>query len=275
MSLVLRRLAPLAFAGAIAVGSVAGSPAPAAAADLTVTAAEQAMLNLLNGDRTNAGLVPIRVDSRLTAIARARSVDMASKGYFGHTQPDGRTVFDIIQAKGIKWYGAGEIIAWNSMPTLTDSAAAANNGWLASSGHRAIVMSSSYNYIGVGLAVDVPTGKKFWTAVFLKGPDRTGGWVTLNPVAEPAIVRVASARYRMASVSWRGGDVRLVVLTAGLRNYQVQARTDGGAWLWFSTSTTSTSQGIRLWAGHTYEMRVRACDRAGNCGTWRSVALSG
>lgn len=275
MSLVLRRLAPLAFAGAIVVGSLTGRPTPVAAADLTVTAAEQAMLNLLNGDRTKAGLVPIRLDSRLTAIARARSADMASKHYFGHTQPDGRTVFDIISAKGITWYGAGEIIAWNNWPTLAASAAAANSGWLASPGHRAIVMSTSYNYIGVGLALDAASGKKFWTAVLMKGPDRTGGWVTLNPVTKPSIARVASAPYRTTTVSWRGGDVRLVVLTAGFRNYQVQARTDGGAWVWFSTSTTNTSRGIRLWAGHTYDMRVRACDRRGNCGTWRSVALSG
>lgn len=274
VSVALRRLAPVAFAVAIVVGSLAG-PAPTAAADLTVTAAEQAMLDLLNGDRTRAGLVPVRVDSRLSAIARARSTDMASKGYFGHTQPDGRTVFDIIPAQGIRWYGAGEIIAWNNWPTLAESAAAANSGWLGSPGHRAIVMSTSYNYIGVGLAIDAASGKKFWTGVFMKGPDRTGGWVTLKPVSEPGIARVASARYRTTVVSWRGGDVRLVVLTAGFRKYQVQARTDGGAWVWFRTATTNTSQAIRLWAGHTYEMRVRACDRVGNCGAWRSVALSG
>ena len=274
MPVVARRFVSLAFVFAVAVGSFAARPAPAAAADMTVTAAEQTMLNLLNADRTNAGLIPIRIDSRLSAIARARSTDMATKHYFGHTQPDGRTVFDIIQAKGITWYGAGEIIAWNTWPTLADSATTANNGWLASPDHRAIVMSSSYNYIGVGLAVD-STGKKLWTAVFMKGPDRTGGWVTMNPVTQPAMVSVAATAYRNTTVSWRGGDIRLVVLTAGLRSYQVQARTDGGTWVWFSTSTTSTSRTIRLWAGHAYEMRVRACDRAGNCGTWRSVALNG
>ena len=39
-----------------------------------------------------------------------------------------------------------------------------------SSGHKAIVMSTTMNYIGVGLAIDASNGKKIWTAVYIKGP---------------------------------------------------------------------------------------------------------
>jgi uncharacterized protein YkwD len=275
MSQRLRRLAPLALAASLAFSTAAvGAPAPAAAAGLTVAAAEQQMLGLLNGDRQKAGLVAVRVDSRLMAIARARATDMATRHYFAHHGPDGRNVFDILNERGITWYGAGEIISWDDWP-LADSAGVANNGWLGSSGHRDILMSTSYNYVGVGLATDASNGHNIWVAVFMKGPDRTGGWVSLNRVQTPAIASVASARYRVVSVRWRGGDIPLVVLTAGLRDYQVQVRTDGGAWRWFSTSTTKTSQGIRLWRGHTYDMRVRACDRRGNCGSWSVTHLVG
>ena len=107
------------------------------------------------------------------AIARARSVDMATKHYFSHTQPDGRNVFDILTRQHIAWYGAGEIIAWNNYPT-SSSTANANRQWMNSPGHKAIVLSTSYNYVGVGLAIDASTGKKLWTAVYIKGPDRTG-----------------------------------------------------------------------------------------------------
>ena len=65
---------------------------------MTISQAEQAMVDALNADRTAAGLVPVQVDSRLMSIARARSVDMATKHYFSHTQPDGRNVFDILTA---------------------------------------------------------------------------------------------------------------------------------------------------------------------------------
>src|SRR4051794_34101076 len=271
MSLVARRLASFAFTATVLLGLVFVQSGPVAAADLTIAGAEQRMLSLLNADRANAGLVAVRLDTRLAAIARARSVDMATKHYFGHTQPDGRNVFDIIESKGITWYGAGEIIAWNTYPGLADSAAAANTGWLASPGHNAIIMSTSYNYVGVGLAIDASNGHRLWTAVFMKGPDRTGGWVTMNPVTEPAVAAEATAAYRSVTVTWTGGDVRLVVLTAGFRNYQIQIRTDAGAWVWSRTSTTTSSLGIRIWKGHTYDMRVRACDKAGNCGAWRSA----
>jgi uncharacterized protein YkwD len=270
----LRRLAAIAFAGLVAFGAVGATPATVAAADLTIGQAENEMVKLLNAERAKAGLVRVRVDSRLMSIARKRSADMAARHYFSHTQPDGRTVFDLISAAKITWYGAGEIIAWNSgWGTLLESAQAARDGWMKSAGHRAIVMSNSYNYVGIGLAIDASNGKRLWTGVFMKGPDRTGGYVKLDALAA---FKISSAeRYRNVTVSWKGGDIRLVVLTAGFRHYQVQVRTDGGAWSWWSTATTSTSRSIRVWRGHEYDMRIRACDKAGNCGGWATRHLVG
>jgi len=77
-------------------------PTVAAAATTTVdaatlTAQEAKIIGFLNADRTALGLVPVRVDSRLMAIARARSADMIANDYFSHTLPDGRKVFDILQ----------------------------------------------------------------------------------------------------------------------------------------------------------------------------------
>jgi uncharacterized protein YkwD len=270
----LRRLAPIALAASLAFSAAAAIAPAVGAAGLTVTGAEQQMLGLLNGDRQKGGLVAVRVDTRLMAIARARATDMATRHYFSHHGPDGRNVFDILNEHGITWYGAGEIISWDTYP-LSESAGVANKGWLDSAGHRDILMSTGYNYVGVGLATDASNGRNLWVAVFMKGPDRTGGWVSLDSVHAPAIASVAGARYRTVSVTWRGGDIQLVVLTAGLRDYQVQVRTDAGAWRWFTTSTTRTSQAIRLWRGHAYDLRVRACDRRANCGSWGVTHLLG
>lgn len=268
-----RRPRSVVALAALVIVAAFGIAAPrASAADLTVDQAELAMVKLLNAERAKAGLVAVRVDTRLMAIAGQRSADMATKGYFSHTQPDGRDVFDMITAARITWYGAGEIIAWNTgWPTLAESAAAARDGWMASAGHRSIVMSGSYNYVGIGLA-GAEGGRMVWTAVFMKGPDRTGGWVAFKPVPD---LDVKPGSYQTVTVSWTGGDTRLVVLTAGHRQYQVQVRTDGGAWKWWSYGTTATSRAIRVWGGRSYDMRVRECDRAGNCGTWRTQYLEG
>ncbi|HET9345845.1 MAG TPA: CAP domain-containing protein [Candidatus Limnocylindrales bacterium] len=259
---------------AVLVGLLVASfaaPASASADEWTISQAEMKMVELLNANRTAAGLVPVRIDSRLMQVARARSVDMATKHYFSHTQPDGRNVFNILSAKGIKWYGAGEIIAWNNYPTLELSTHNANSQWMNSSGHRAIVMSTTMNYIGVGLAIDASNGKKMWTAVYIKGPDRTGAKSTTKA---PIVTAGSSGATRKVTVGWTGADVKLQVLTAGFNSWQVQRRTDGGAWKTIWVTTTRASMTLELAAGHKYEFRTAGLDNAGNWGTWSTVSTT-
>lgn len=239
------------------------------AADLTLPAAESEMLRLLSARRTNGDLYAYRLDTRLTALARQRSQDMATRGYFSHTQPDGRDVFDLIAASGMTWYSAGEIIAWNNYPTIASSTTAAEAGWWGSPGHRSIVMSTGYNYVGIGVAV-AADGRKFWTAITMRGPDRTGGWARMTGVTRAATTPDSA----QLTTSWTGNDTRLQVLTAGFASYEVQRRDDAGAWksIWRTTMTRVTRWYAR---GHRYEFRVRVIDRRGNAGAWSApVAIS-
>jgi uncharacterized protein YkwD len=257
------------FLGALLAATLGPTASPASAAELTVASAETYMISLINRDRARFGLRPMHVDSRLMVIAGRRSADMASRNYFSHVQPDGRDVFDMIQAARIRWYSAGEIIAWNNYPDLADSAQVANRGWLGSRPHRRIIMSTDYNYLGVGLALGA-NGRRYWTAVFLRGPDRTGAWV------RPATPRIAAAtvpgQAHQVTFSWTGGDVRLAALTAGLHSYQVQRRIDGGTWQLVRSGTTARTYALTVAHDRTVELRVRARDRAGNYGAWRLIS---
>lgn len=271
-----RRAVTRPFSGlvlAILVGLLAASfiaPTTVAADDTTISDAEKQLVDLLNKDRTDLGLVPVRVDARLMAIARGRSVDMATKGYFSHTQPDGKNVFDILKAKGITWYNAGEIIAYNTYPELNVATGVANWQWMNSPGHKAIVVSTSMNYVGVGIAVDA-NGKKLFTAVYIKGPDRTGATSKTNT---PKVTAGSSGSSRKVTVSWTGADVKLQVLTSGFHSWQVQRRTDGGAWQIVWVGTTKPSMTLDLPGGHTYEFRTAARDNAGNWGGWSPVKVT-
>lgn len=242
------------------------TPAPA---ELTVDQAEAEILRLINADRAAVGLIAVRVDRRLMSIARARSVDMATKDYFSHQQPDGRNVFDVIEATGMTWYRAGEIIAWNNYPGFALSAAGANSGWLGSQPHREIIESTLFNYVGVGVALQASTGKKYWTAVFLQGPDRTPGWAKQRAPRVTAGTRVGR---RTITLRWSGADIRLQILTAGLRTFQVQRRVDGGRWRTIAW-TRNTALRLSQARGHRYAYRVRTIDRAGNRGTWSTVGV--
>ena len=203
------------------------------------------------------------------AIARARSVDMVEKSYFSHTQPDGRNAFDMLREQNIKWYGAGEIIAWNNS-SWDQTVSIANHGWMNSSGHRAIITSSNYNYVGVGFAFDAASGKKMWTAVFIKGPDRTAAKAT---VYTPRVVASPTSTTRKVKVAWTGYDPRLQVLTSGLRSYEIQRRVDGGSWTTLLSSTTLRVTYFYVSTGHFYEFRIAARDNAGNTGAWMTRTI--
>ena len=235
----------------------------------TLSALESDMVAALNADRRELGLVPVVVDARLMAIARARSNDMVAKDYFGHVQPDGRNVFDILTAKRVTWYTAGEIIAWNNYD-LSTTVEVANRQWLNSPSHYAILSSASYNYIGVGLAIDASSGKNMWTAVYLKGPDRTAARAA---AASPRMGTWRTTKSRAVTISWSGYDPRLQVLTSGFRSFTLQRRVDGGSWVTLTSSTTRHAKTFAAWKGHVYEFRVRARDRAGNGGSWVPIVV--
>jgi len=273
---------PIALLAMLALAIVVAGPwAPAVAASdttsLTVDAAELELVRLMNESRGSAGLPAVAVNTAVAAVARARSVDMATKSYFSHTQPDGRKVFDLLNAAGIPWKAAGEVLAWNQWPSLGDSAIVARNSWLDSEPHRAVVLGTGYNAVGVGVAVNASTGKTYWTAVFVVlGTTAAPAPVAAAPAAAPSsadrtrptvrwgqtTVRAAGSR-RVATVRWAGSDTG-----SGVRNYQLQLRRNGGRWVWVTSATTLGRRHVTVTRGVRYDFRVRARDRAGNVGAW-------
>jgi uncharacterized protein YkwD len=264
-----RRPLLVALLAVLAIGLVPAASVSAATSSGAISAAERTALTLTNARRANAGLVPLRADTRLFALARDRARYMAETEEFSHTQSGGTSVFDLMTAQGIRWYAGGEIIAWNTAAALDFSADFAVKGWMGSPSHKSIMLSKGYNYVGFGLAISPTSGKRYWAGVYMKGPDRTGAWAKVGSVTT---TNLTSTSFK-ATITWAGKDTRLQVLTSGLRHYQVQRRANDGAWLNYGT-TTATSM-TKTWSrGVTYEFRVRARDKAGNWGSWNSVIVT-
>jgi hypothetical protein len=223
--------------------------------------------DLMNKKRTDRDLVTLRYDSRIAKIAQERAEYMADTGVFSHTQSDGTDVFDVIADSGIRWYLAGEIIAWNTAEDPATSAAMAIHAWMESPSHKAILISKDMNYAAFGLAVS-SSGKRYWAGVFLKGPDRTAAWAKMVSISSSPI----DSKSAKVVIKWSGADTRLQVLTSGFRYYQTRRRADGGDWYVYGT-TTSTST-TRTWTrGRLWEFQVRARDKAGNWSAWKSVTI--
>lgn len=118
------------------------------------------VVNLVNSERTAQGLTALQKDSRLAALAQQKAEDMAKNQYFSHTSPTYGSAFDMLKAAGYSYKTAGENIAMGQK-----SAASVMDGWMHSSGHRANILHTSYEKIGVGYAVSAD-GMPYWVQIF-------------------------------------------------------------------------------------------------------------
>jgi uncharacterized protein YkwD len=107
---------------------------------------EARMVELINADRARAGLAALRVDLPLSAVARAHSLDMGERSYFGHTDPDGASPFDRMDAAGIEYGAAAENLAWAGDVDM------AHRLLMDSPGHRANILGAAFARIGIGVA---------------------------------------------------------------------------------------------------------------------------
>ncbi len=88
---------------------------------------------------------PLRANPVITAVAQAHADDMAAKGYFSSTSPQGRTLGQRVSASGYTWAFVAENIA--SVRPPADSVL---QSWMAEGGQCRNLMSSDYADAGVG-----------------------------------------------------------------------------------------------------------------------------
>lgn len=142
------------------------APAAAACADEQLStkdpAATQprlraAVVCLVNEARNARGLPSLAADPQLEQAAQAHTDDMADRGYFEHTTPEGKTPDQRATEAGYAWSTVAENIASGA-----DTPFAVVERWLQSPGHCSNVLSTKMADTGVGVRQD----KDLWTQVF-------------------------------------------------------------------------------------------------------------
>lgn len=119
---------------------------------------EQEVVELTNQERAKAGLGALQIDTELSKVAREKSRDMATNGYFDHNSPTYGSPFDMMKNFGITYRTAGEnIAAGQRTPQEVVTA------WMNSEGHRANILNGEFTHIGVGY---VENGNH-WTQQFI------------------------------------------------------------------------------------------------------------
>ncbi len=113
------------------------------------------LADLTNEEREGENLNILTVNPLLNKAAEMKASDMATKGYFAHTSPEGKTPWYWLEEVGYKYQYAGENLAINFSDSkdVTDA-------WMASPTHRANIEKGNYTEIGTGVATGIYEGKE-------------------------------------------------------------------------------------------------------------------
>lgn len=136
--------------------------APSPTPNDQLDAEEADFLARINAYRTQNNVPPLTISPALTRTAKWLSEDMATKGYFSHTDSLGRDLTARLQAFGVTGNSSwGENIAAGNA-----SAAGTILQWKNSPEHNENMLRPTFTTIGIGRAQGAPPYGWYWTTDF-------------------------------------------------------------------------------------------------------------
>lgn len=122
-------------------------------------AVRAAVLCLVNVERAQNGLEPLRANASLEAAAAGHGQEMIAADYFNHVSPSGVTPVDRVRETGYipngeVGYVVGENLAWGTLTLSTPEAIV--KAWIASPEHLANILESKYRETGIDVEPSVP-----------------------------------------------------------------------------------------------------------------------
>ncbi|MGZ6697807.1 MAG: CAP domain-containing protein [Solirubrobacteraceae bacterium] len=119
-----------------------------------------ALLCAIDTERAARGLPAVGESGQLTRAAQGHSDDMVARHFFEHVTPGGSTLGDRVNATGYitgrRDWELGEAIAWAQQPL--DTPDSLMRAWLASPGHRAIILDRRFRDVGIGVTPGLTDG---------------------------------------------------------------------------------------------------------------------
>jgi uncharacterized protein YkwD len=124
----------------------------------SVTDARDAVLCLMNAQRTARGLKRLRAQPDLAEAAGRFARQMVRDRFFDHTSPGGSTMVSRIKATSylrdaVRWT-VGENLAWGTGTKATPRATV--DAWMHSADHRANLLDRGFAEVGIGIAAGAP-----------------------------------------------------------------------------------------------------------------------
>lgn len=133
------------------------------------TLAIEDIVDETNKARIKEGLAPLRINEKLITSAKSKTDDMIALHYFEHESPSGKSVSDLGEEAGYDYIIMGENLALGDFKNAKDLV----DAWMNSPGHRANILNTSYQDIGIYAARGMFDGQEVWFAVQHFGAQRS------------------------------------------------------------------------------------------------------
>ncbi len=128
----------------------------------------------------NGGLAALTENKTLDLDAQIKLQDMFTKQYFEHVSPSGTGPGDLADRVGYAYVLVGENLALGDFSSDQDLVTA----WMNSPGHRANILNTHYQEIGVAVGKGMYQGRNTWLAVQSFGMPRSACPVIDNQLKE-------------------------------------------------------------------------------------------
>jgi len=151
---------------------------------VNISELEKDTFALINQERIRYGLSPVIWSEQIAEVARNHSEDMAVNNFFAHQNLQGKNVDDRLHEAGASFFSCGEILfmqnriksetiifpipySFKDYKTQSELAKVAVDGWMASPGHKAIILTPGFSGAGIGICVDSDGTTYYFTGVFV------------------------------------------------------------------------------------------------------------
>lgn len=118
------------------------------------------VFGLVNAERARRELPPLIWDETAADVGYDHCVDMRVRGFYAHTNPDGLTARDRMEAAGVDM----TVFAAENLTRHDESTMEAFSAWMASPSHREAILSPMVTHLGVG--VHTGSGGPWWAQEF-------------------------------------------------------------------------------------------------------------
>ena len=120
--------------------------------DNFIAQVEQLIYQKVNEERAKVRISQLSYNSVMEKYARIKSKDMGENNYFSHEDLNGKLITEKMKQDGVSYRAWGENIAYiGGVSDANKLAEQFMTNWMNSSGHRANILSTNFESIGIGV----------------------------------------------------------------------------------------------------------------------------